>query len=456
MAFIRKIKKKSGTYLALVESYRKKGKVKQRVKKYLGKEVNGKIVRRVISNNIGIESVKRYGDVLCIDKLSCDIGLKGLIEKNVLLLVYSHLLDRVSIRNIEEWIKQTEIPEILGLQNISTKDLYEALEDLDSLKFESVEEMIYKNLSKYDKDKTTVVVDVTDTYFEGKNGSSSKKRRGKDGKYKNLMQICLAVTLKCGFPVMHKVYGGNISNIRIFQDMVSNLKRKGFDSIILDRGMHSKKNIEIIQELKMRGILGIKKTEGIKRVYLENLKREEIYCKNTRLVLKNSTVYVKSFPYLEGNLVVVYNPVLEAHKRENYYERGGDDEGAKYLGYSLIYHNTKLPVNDVVKQYFEKDIVERSFKQLKGILSLRPIRVWLKSHVNGHVRVCYLAYAILSALKYKIQGLDLSPKVALEKLKTSYLVHLKDQENNFSWSLPVNLEKIQDIILKKVGVVYKI
>ena len=364
MAFIRKIKKKSGTYLALVESYRKKGKVKQRVKKYLGKEVNGKIVRRVISNNIGIESVKRYGDVLCIDKLSCDIGLKGLIEKNVLLLVYSHLLDRVSIRNIEEWIKQTEIPEILGLQNISTKDLYEALEDLDSLKFESVEEMIYKNLSKYDKDKTTVVVDVTDTYFEGKNGSSSKKRRGKDGKYKNLMQICLAVTLKCGFPVMHKVYGGNISNIRIFQDMVSNLKRKGFDSIILDRGMHSKKNIEIIQELKMRGILGIKKTEGIKRVYLENLKREEIYCKNTRLVLKNSTVYVKSFPYLEGNLVVVYNPVLEAHKRENYYERGGDDEGAKYLGYSLIYHNTKLPVNDVVKQYFEKDIVERSFTQL--------------------------------------------------------------------------------------------
>ena len=39
MAFIRKIKTKSGTYLAEVEGYRKDGKVKQRVIKYLGKEI---------------------------------------------------------------------------------------------------------------------------------------------------------------------------------------------------------------------------------------------------------------------------------------------------------------------------------------------------------------------------------------------------------------------------------
>ena len=42
MVFIRKIKKKSGTYLAEVEGYRVNGKVKQRVIKYLGKEINGK------------------------------------------------------------------------------------------------------------------------------------------------------------------------------------------------------------------------------------------------------------------------------------------------------------------------------------------------------------------------------------------------------------------------------
>ncbi|ODS42234.1 MAG: hypothetical protein MSIBF_02545 [Candidatus Altiarchaeales archaeon IMC4] len=106
------------------------------------------------------------------------------------------------------------------------------MENLDEVDFAPLEERIYKKFSKHDKDKTTVVVDVTDTYFEGKKGSSSKKRRGKDGKYRNLLQICLAVTLKHGFPVMHRTYGGNVSGIRIFQDMTTELRSRGFDSII--------------------------------------------------------------------------------------------------------------------------------------------------------------------------------------------------------------------------------
>ena len=52
MAFIRKIKTKSGIYLAEVEGYRKDGKVKQRVIKYLGKEIDGKPVKKVFADKI--------------------------------------------------------------------------------------------------------------------------------------------------------------------------------------------------------------------------------------------------------------------------------------------------------------------------------------------------------------------------------------------------------------------
>ena len=244
-------------------------------------------------------------------------------------------------------------------------------------------------------------------------------------------------------------------NVRIFADMVAELRFRGFDSIVVDRGVHSKKNIDIVGDLNVKCILGVKKTQSIKREFLDNLERDVIYRRDTRVVLKNTTVHANSFPYLDGELIVVYNPGLEAQKRENHYARGGEDETAKYLGYSLIYHNTGLNTGDVVRQYFEKDVVERSFKQMKGVLSLRPVRVWLKSHVNGHVRVCYLSYAILSMLAYRVRDLGLSPQEALLKLKTSYLVHLKDRESDLSWSSMVNLEKIQDDILKKVGVVGK-
>ncbi|ODS42416.1 MAG: hypothetical protein MSIBF_03580 [Candidatus Altiarchaeales archaeon IMC4] len=56
-------------------------------------------------------------------------------------------------------------------------------------------------------------------------------------------------------------------------------------------------------------------------------------------------------------------------------------------------------------------------------------------------------------LAYQIGDIELSPQDALKKLKTGYMVHLKDREGDFSWSKVVNLEKIQDDILEKVGVV---
>jgi transposase len=221
--------------------------------------------------------------------------------------------------------------------------------------------------------------------------------------------------------------------------------------VIVDRGMHSKDNINRIKDLGMKAILGARKTEEIKKELLESLRLESIYNKEARCVLKNTSVYTKEFTYQGGKIIAVYNPLLEVHKRENHYSRGGTEEDAKYLGYSCIYHNTDMSTGDVVRQYFEKDIVERSFKQMKGVLSLRPVRMWLRSHINGHVRVCYLSYAILSLLGYRIRNLEISPVEALEKMKTSYKIHLKDNENDNTWSTTVNLEKIQDIILKKLG-----
>lgn len=121
--------------------------------------------------------------------------------------------------------------------------------------------------------------------------------------------------------------------------------------------------------------------------------------------LKNTKVYAESFEYRSGRLIVIYNPSLEeAVRRDHYYEHSSSNENiARYLGYSLVYHDTALSEKNVVRMYFEKDIVERAFKQLKGVLDLRPVRVWLRSHIEAHVKVCYLAYAILSLLNYRVQ-----------------------------------------------------
>jgi len=458
MSFIRKIKKGNNTYLAKVESIRENGKVKQKVIEYIGKEVNGKAVKKVSSDKIEIESVKSYMDIKVVHKVSEELGIPKILGEHssqILTLVYSHLLTKRSINKLEEWIGNTELLEILGIEKISTKELYEALDHLNDLSFEEIEKSIRIEWEKIEKIKDVLVLDVTDTYFNGSQ-AEWKSRKGKDGKYDKLIQIGLGVTFRNGFPLFHKQYEGNISNVKIFQDMLSDIRYSKYKCIIMDRGMSSKENIEEIKACQLEAILGVRQSPKNQQEFLDCVSREEIYCKERQVQLKETAVYIKSFEYNGGKLIVVYNPALEVVKREKYYSNKEVLEAdAKYLGYSLIYHNTTLDDKVVVKKYFEKDIVERSFKQMKGVLSLRPIRVWLLKHVEAHIKISYLSYCILSLLGFKLKSIDMSPIEALDKLRTSYKVHLKETSSNFEWEKVVTQSKIQNKILDCVGVVYK-
>jgi len=60
MAFIRKIKKGNAVYLAEVKNYREEGKVKQKVIRYICKEEDGQVIRRIRTDDIEIGSVKQY------------------------------------------------------------------------------------------------------------------------------------------------------------------------------------------------------------------------------------------------------------------------------------------------------------------------------------------------------------------------------------------------------------
>src|SRR3989344_696620 len=241
MAFIRKKKVGKNIYLEKVESYRKDGKIKQRVLEYLGKEIDGQPVKKVFANKIQIQSVKQSLDVLTIDKIAEDLNIKDLENPYVLSLIYSQLLENKSINKLEGWMKYTEIPYLLGFDKVSVKKLYESLADVDDADFEKVNDKMLSVFSKYEKISKATIIDVTDTYFAG-SSLNIKKRKGKDNQVSKLTQIGLAVSFDNGFPIFHKQYHGNLSGINIFKDMSLELKNKGISSLIMDRGMLSKED----------------------------------------------------------------------------------------------------------------------------------------------------------------------------------------------------------------------
>lgn len=451
--FIRKIKKKSGTYLAKVESYRnKEGKIKQRVIQYLGKEIDGKPEKRVLTKDIQAISIKQSLDVLAIDKIARELKLKEIPYKPALSLAYSQLLEKRSVNKLEDWMRYTEIPDVLGIKLPSVKELYESLADINEEDFEKINEKMFLVFESYENIKESAIIDVTDTYFAGTN-VNIKRRKGKDKRISKLIQVGLAVSFKNGFPIFHKKYHGNLSGVDIYKDMSIELKNKGISSMIMDRGMLSKENIEMALELKFQIIAGLRKTKTLIKDFISPIDRDEIYTRKNMVKLKNTEVFIETYNYMKGKLIVVYNPSLEVMKKSLNFNKDLDSE--LDIGYSLIYHNTKYSSDEIVENYYNKEMIERAFKHIKGILNLRPIRVWLNNHIEGHIKICYLAYAILSLMNFKLKKLEISAIDALNSLKHGYKINLKDNSSGFEWSTYVPLEPKQKKILKKLNVMYK-
>jgi len=455
MAFIRKIKKGNAVYLAEVKNYREEGKVKQKVIRYIGKEEDGQVIRRIRTDDIEIESVKQYLNYKVLHDIALRLNLPDILGdryKHILLLIYTQIVNRKSLYKIPEYIELTCLKELLNIDRIIDKHLYSALDELEELDFSEIEDKIFKKLSLERKEKIALVLDVTDTYFSGSQ-ADWKSRKGKDGKYGKLIQIALAVTKEEGFPIMHRTYEGNISNIKIFQDLLTESRLKGFEIIIIDRGMISYENLSDLRALNQKVITGIRLNKKLKIKYLSTIDREEIFQPENQIKLKNTRVYIIGFDFEDGRLIAVYNPEIEVAKRMEAMETGDSykPEEARYMGYSLIYHTTDLSEEEVVRSYYEKDIVEKAFKELKSSINLHPIRKYLLTHIKAHIKICYLAYAILSYMQYRLKKRNISAIYALEKLQPVYKVDLKSTKEGFNWSKIVTLTKEQKIILDLLG-----
>jgi len=96
-----------------------------------------------------------------------------------------------------------------------------------------------------------------------------------------------------------------------------------------------------------------------------------------------------------------------------------------------------------IKKYYGKDVVEKVFRELKSSINLNPIRKYRLERVRAHIKICYLAYAILSYIESKVRVKGISAVDAIGKLQSAYKVELVDKD--FRWSKIVTLKNEQKL-----------
>jgi transposase len=494
MSFIRRIKKGNATYLAEVETIRQGKKVKQKFIRYIGKEVDGKQILSSSISNLTIDSVKVYGPLAVLNSLAVSIDLHsrlGEYSKEILSMVYAHCINPQSVTSLVDWFGKTDLNFILDLDRVTEDRLLQAIDSIEKLDCDLLQQIIYESVKEnYDIAAKGIFYDVTNTYLYGRRCALGKLGHSKHGKDNNpLVQIGLGILRDSGIPVFHSVYEGNIHDARIFSDAIERFSSFDIRDVIVvyDRGITSESNVSALKRLNLQGICGVPIRGTIKQTVRALVKKNKLLDYNNRVKLTSTKIYVDDTAFtiggVNGKLLVCFNPKLREDIRENRYDeiqhaqenmrlKKNIKSGlAKYFdekrqlkksvllaaeemdGYSCIFStNNRLSNQEIIRTYFEKDLVEKAFRTLHGIVKLRPIRHWLATRVVGHIFICYLSYLLLSILRYRLSRshLQFSATEALKKMQTYYKIYARDPDKGFTIQKTVALTKEQELIIRAV------
>lgn len=493
MSFIRRIKRKGRIYLAEAESKRINGKCVQRHIRYIGREVDGRTILSTSISDVEVDQVKLYGPLLVLHELAQEIGLAdhlGPFGREILSLVYAHCLDYESINQMPTWFERTDLNMLLNLEGLTEERLLNALDSLTAQDPDLAQKAIFESVKKTYKIRDAgIIYDVTNTYLYGKKCSLGKEGKDKEGvRGRPLIQVGLAVTQEAGIPVFHKTFDGNIHDSKTFQDVMTSFGRyalKPGGLVIYDRGVTSGRNIVDVKALKWDTLCGVAFNPKLERLWRPTLSEGRLIRFGNRVRLNETIFYVIMRPYevggVRGHLALCFNALQQRKLGESRYDEIADAQellknresikpdlkkffdrqgrllqaplsaAEEFDGCSCIFCTRPLSKEEMVRLYFDKDLVEKAFHSIKGITRLQPVRHWLANRVKAHVFICYLSYLLLSLLKQRLKKIKVSPQVALRELETMYKVYLRDRQGVFKTSRVVTLTKKQAVILKAIN-----
>ena len=188
--------------------------------------------------------------------------------------VINRLIDPVSDNALCDWIPDTALAELLGRQVLEIqRDRFYRVSDRLVAKHHEIEAHLRQRQKQlFGLDRTLVLYDLTNTYFEGEAASNPKARRGKSKeKRDDCPQLVVGMVFdEHGFELGHEVFEGGTSDSKTLQTMIERL-RNSLDHkedmlstiapmVILDGGIATKANRKFLRDKGWRYLVNETRT----------------------------------------------------------------------------------------------------------------------------------------------------------------------------------------------------
>lgn len=410
-----------------------------------------KLFEKLESKHHGhVQAVLKVIDLLGLDKL---ISAKHCPERDIIVaVIVARLCSPDSKLAMTRWWNDTTLPDLLGLEGVDEKDIYQSMDWLLERQGRIEKKLAKRHLS----DGDMVLYDLTSSYFEGVTCPLAKLGKSRDRKRNTLQVNYGLMASREGCPVSVSVFEGNTGDPTTLMEQARKAREDfGIDEMVMvgDRGMISQKQID---ELKtMDGIAWITalKSGAIRKLSKAGVLQMDLFdernifelthedfpgerlvaCRNQalgrkrkhkrdsmleatvaelekiRTMLKRGTL--KKEERTKDKIGVRVGKIINKYKMAKHIVLDIDDNSLDFKinkesvaaeaaldGIYII--RTSLPkdkmdADEAVRSYKNLTNVERAFRSLKSIdLMVRPIRHRTEDRVKAHIFVSMLAYYV--------------------------------------------------------------
>jgi len=367
---------------------------------------------------------------------SCPVS--GSVMKDV---VMARLAKPCSKRSTSELLERD-----FGI-NIPLEKIYRMLDTLTEKRINLLQDICWQHTKGLFTDEIKVMFyDCTTLYFES--FTEDELRRfgySKDHKF-NQGQVLLALMVTNeGLPVGYDVFPGNMYEGDTFKTAIDRIKvryRVKRVVIVADSGLLSKENIQLLEKEKLDYILGARlrslsdKWQDQILDHTEYEKKEKdgevlriaaySYTKNRRLIVTHSTKRAekdrkdreKSIEKLRQKLEKSKNPksLISNYGYKKFLSVDGEvkvqvdeeklQKEALWDGLHGIITNIRdkdMKPEEALSHYHGLWQVEDSFRIEKHDIRVRPVFHWTSKRIKAHIAVCFLAFALIRFVQYKIK-----------------------------------------------------
>lgn len=336
------------------------------------------------------------------------------------------------------WVRTVEAR---GFDALELQHLYRTCGFLHDVRERLEQDLYFRDRDLFSEGLDLIFVDTTSTYVYRDTETDWRKRGYSRDRRGDLPQFVLCVAVdRDGWPIAWEIFPGNTADKPALRRVVEILRERfkiRRAVVVADRGMIAKDTIALLtesQEAPFDFILGCRMRRqkevseevlaraGRYHAVADNLDVKEVLvdgrryvvCRNPQEMEKDRAAREALLAKLETTLAshgpkaVVGNRgfkrFLKVAKGSVSIDRTAVDADARLDGKFVLRTNTVIPADEVAKTYKGLWRVERTFREQKSTLEMRPIFHHRDDTSIGHIVASFLALRLEVDLQRRLDG----------------------------------------------------